>query len=182
MRVCCYICLNELLFMCVSCLGKACCLHIQCICSAMPSRENVLYTQEAIGVMIQKQCLYNNRHTAVSQKTWIFINTFAKTSRVAMIDWSSKWMLRFSSVRWHWNVYTLFDKVSLQVRMFKYVRLMNQIYQSACQQRYFNTLITAVIRHTSCNDVVSPRTGFDAKMGRMAYCQLQSDLEFHSVT
>jgi hypothetical protein len=90
-------------------------------------------------------------------------------------------MLSFSAVRWQLNVHTLFDNVSLQARMFKYVRLMNQRYRSSRQRRCPSASITAAIRHNSCYDLVSPGTGFDAKTGRMGYCQLQSDLEFHSV-
>jgi hypothetical protein len=65
--------------------------------------------------------------------------------------------------------------------MYKYVRLMNQICQSARQRRCPSASIAAVIKHTSCYDLVSPGTGFDAKTSIMAYCQMQSDLEFHAV-
>jgi hypothetical protein len=128
-----------------------------------------------------KSSLFKNRQTAPFQKTWIFINTYAKTSRVAMTDWPLQWMLSFSAVRWQLNVYTPFDNISLQVRMFKYVRLMNQRYQSAHHGKCPSASIAAVTKHTSCYDLVSPGTGFDGKTGRKAYCQLQSDLEFHSV-
>jgi len=63
----------------------------------------------------------------------------------------------------------------------KYVLLMNQRYQSARQRRCPSASIAAVIRHSSCYNLVIPGMGFDAQTGRMAYCQLQSDLEFHSV-